>query len=131
MPRPGASSVSLFRVHASHTSPFACRKNAIVVTAMSLSSQSLHPEFGARFVFEREGDAMPPVYRLHAYVAGGQTLAAVVRWTDMGRCVIDPALEDPWAQDEALKLARVLHRDPSKLILSRWRDRAASAGPWM
>lgn len=78
------------------------------------------PDHGARFVFTREGDAAPVIYRVEVLVAGGPTLATSLRWDESDRPVLEPDMAEGWVRDETLKLARVLHKDP-KPRLSRWR----------
>lgn len=82
---------------------------------MTASSQDLHPRSGARFAFDRDGDG----YRVVAYLADGGRSEGVLTWTDAS-ARIDPPLSPAWAHREALKLARVLHRDPKPKLL-RWR----------
>ncbi|PRQ08424.1 hypothetical protein [Enhygromyxa salina] len=92
------------------------------------SSQDLHPSTGARFVFEREPSAAPdsPRYLVTIYLPGTERWSGRLEWVD-GRAKLDPTTEPapdrepwPWALAEALKLARVLHRDP-KPHMVRWR----------
>lgn len=80
------------------------------------SSQELHPASGARFVCEREGEA----YRYEIFAAGGATWRGALRWDAGGQAVAEPAVPDAWAQEELLKLARVLRRN-AQARLSRWR----------
>ena len=92
---------------------------------MSLtSSHDLHPTAGARFVFERTDDGEAPRYRVSVYLPNARALAGALEWTD-GEATLDlsPAGDDDettWARAEALKLARVLKRDP-KPRMTRWR----------
>ena len=89
-----------------------------------VSSRDLHPSAGARFVFDREGDA--PSYRLEVFLPEGRRASAALGWDVDGKAVfaweLAPQEEDAWVRDGAGKLARVLKRDP-KAKLSRWRDR--------
>ncbi|MFV8750017.1 hypothetical protein ACNOYE_05675 [Nannocystaceae bacterium ST9] len=86
------------------------------------SSRDLHPETGARFVFERVGE--PPRYSVQIYLPGGRGWAGELDWVEGQARVQGPeAAGDEalaWALDELIKLARVLHRDP-KPRLVRWR----------
>lgn len=84
------------------------------------SSDDLHPRSGGRFVFTRRETEDPPAYAVEVYLPGGRTLHASLSWTDEGRAELDPPLADAWAHAEALKLARVLRKNP-KDRLSRWR----------
>lgn len=83
---------------------------------MDASSRDLHPRAGARFAFDREGAG----YRVVAYLPEGERSEGVLTWSDTAGAIIDPPLTPAWAHDEALKLARVLHRDPKPKLL-RWR----------
>lgn len=92
------------------------------------SSSDLHPTTGARFVFDRESDSTDVVaYLVTIYLPGTELWSGRLTWID-GRAQLDPdegqATPDrepwPWAFAEALKLARVLHRDPKPHML-RWR----------
>lgn len=86
------------------------------------SSQDLHPKSGARFVFER-GEVEPTRYALTVYLPDDRTLQADLSWTEDGKAELIPrdgAPWEAWTHDEALKLARVLKRDP-KSRLTRWR----------
>lgn len=89
------------------------------------SSQDLHPKHGGRFVLVRtapsEDAGSPPEYDVYVYLAGGDTLRGRLSWIE-SRATLVPPLPDPWAHDEALKLARVL-RQSAKERLSRWRPR--------
>jgi hypothetical protein len=89
----------------------------------NVSSQDLHPRAGARFVFEREGEALR--YQLSIYLPEGRSLAGVLSWGESGVATVDygsaPGADDAWVVDGALKLARVLKRDP-KAKLIRWRE---------
>lgn len=64
------------------------------------------------------GDELP-TYRVEVFLPEQRKLESMLRW-DEGQPRLDPDLSDPWARDEALKLARVLKRTP-KAVLSRWR----------
>jgi hypothetical protein len=80
------------------------------------SSRDLHPDSGARFVFERMGAELR--YHVHVYLPEQRS------WIE-GRARVlgpEPAGDErlEWARAELLKLARVLHRDP-KPRLVRWR----------
>jgi hypothetical protein len=81
------------------------------------------PDFGGRFVFTREGEALPASYRVEVFVAGEPPMTTTLRWDDASRPRLDPPLADEWARDETLKLARVLSKDP-KTRLTRWRGRS-------
>lgn len=84
-----------------------------------VSSQSLHPASGARFVCERE-PGEPLRYQARVYVAGGATVEAALTWNERGQASLAPEPALPWVRDELLKLARVLkHSGQDKL--SRWR----------
>ena len=98
--------------------------NVAAGDAKSASSMPSHtpPDFGGRFVFTREGDGAPAVYRVEVFLSDGPPLATTLRWDDASRPQLDPPLVDEWARDETLKLARVLHKDP-KPRLTRWRGR--------
>lgn len=90
------------------------------------SSKDLHPSAGARFVFERsEGEALR--YRVHVYLPGERSWSGELSWIDEQARVEGPddAADEEltWSRQEALKLARVLHRDP-KPRLVRWRGPA-------
>lgn len=80
------------------------------------SSQELHPVAGARFICEREGEG----YKIAVYAAGGATHHAELRWDAEGQAEVAPALADPWAHAEVLKLARVLKHSQQQR-LTRWR----------
>jgi hypothetical protein len=90
-------------------------------TASSMPSHA-PPDFGGRFVFTRTGDTMPAVYRVEVFLAGLPPVTTMLRWDESSRPQLEPPLADEWAQDETLKLARVLHKDP-KPRLTRWRGR--------
>lgn len=62
-----------------------------------------------------------PEYDVIVYLPEGQRLDSRLRWTE-GLAGLDPALDDPWAEAETLKLARVLRRTPRPSI-TRWRAR--------
>jgi len=87
------------------------------------SSHDLHPTAGARFAFERLEDD-PPRYALTAYLPGARALRAELGWSPDGRAILEPELGgeawDDWTRDEALKLARVLNKDPKRTLV-RWR----------
>lgn len=99
---------------------------------MQPSSQDLHPRTGARFVFEREGqdqaEDTPVRYRVHIYLPGDGRWTGALRWTE-GEATLDAGEQSgavdeadlTRARDEALKLARVLKRDP-KAHMVRWRS---------
>ena len=87
------------------------------------SSRDLHPSTGARFAFDRRSDAADePVYQVRVFLPEGRCWAATLRWLD-GRAELEPTDEGPepddldWVRAEALKLARVLHRDPRQHML--------------
>lgn len=90
------------------------------------SSRDLHPRTGARFVFERD-PGEPPRYAVTIYLPGTRRWFGHLAWTEAG-AELTPAeaadtAEDEtlaWARAEALKLARVLHRDPRQQMV-RWR----------
>lgn len=84
------------------------------------SSQRLHPEHGARYVFEQLDGAATLTYRVAVHVAGGETLEATLSWAGEGeRAQVEPALRAE-IQDEVLRLARALrHRAPPRMV--RWR----------
>ncbi len=88
-----------------------------------VSSQDLHPSAGARFVFERAGATL--TYDLQVYMPQGRTAKGSLRWTEGGLAqlvlVEQPSAADEWIIEGALKLARVLERDP-KAKMSRWRE---------
>lgn len=84
------------------------------------SSQELHPIAGARFICERQDDGAAPVYKVAVYAAGGATHHAELRWDAEGQVQVAPALADPWAQTELIKLARVLKHSHQQR-LTRWR----------
>jgi hypothetical protein len=95
------------------------------------SSKDLHPATGARFVFDRESGSGPALaYVVTIYLPGTERWSGRLTWVD-GRAQLDPeagqATRDgepctswTWAFAEALKLARVLHRDPKQHMV-RWR----------
>jgi hypothetical protein len=86
---------------------------------MAASSQDLHPRSGARFHFDREGEG----YRVVAYLPDGVRLEGVLAWSagaGASGAAIEPPLSPPWVHEEALKLARVLHREPRSKLM-RWR----------
>ncbi|MCA9650704.1 MAG: hypothetical protein H6712_19505 [Myxococcales bacterium] len=82
------------------------------------SSRDLHPTNGGRFVLTRAHEE-PPEYEVVIHLPAGQRLDTRLRWED-GQAVLDPQLDDPWAEAETLKLARVLRRTP-RASLTRWR----------
>jgi hypothetical protein len=86
----------------------------------NVADRDAAPAHGGRFVFTREGETTPVVYRVEVLRAGVPTITTSLRWDDADRPVLEPEIADAWARDETLKLARVLHRDP-KPRLSRWR----------
>jgi hypothetical protein len=98
--------------------------NVATGDAKSASSMPSHapPDFGGRFVFTRESDTTPAVYRVEVFLPGEPPIATTLRWDDASRPRLDPPLTDEWARGETLKLARVLHQDP-KPRLTRWRGR--------
>ncbi len=67
-------------------------------------------------------DAGAVRYRLDVYLPERGHLHTVLGWDASGGASFEPPLADSWAQSEAIKLARVLHRDP-KQRLTRWRGR--------
>lgn len=86
------------------------------------SSRDLHPQTGARFVFDRLASEPEPAYAVTIYLPEAQLWTGTLRWID-GRAALEPADTDGalgWAYEEALKLARVLHRDPRQHMV-RWR----------
>ena len=84
------------------------------------SSQELHPVAGARFICERL-DAPALAYQIVVYAAGGATHHAELRWDAAGHAQLAPLVQDPWAQAELLKLARVLKHSQQQR-LTRWRS---------
>lgn len=92
------------------------------------SSQDLHPSDGARFAFSRTSES-PVRYDFTVYLPGTTSLRGTLDWDDQGGALlteVEPRtwseVGDPWVRDEALKLARVLKRDP-KSSMTRWRGR--------
>lgn len=85
------------------------------------SSDDLHPRHGARFVLSRRGDTEPPAYTVEVFLPARVLLRSVLTWTDTGAAQLEPPLPDEWAHTEALKLARVLRKNPRER-LSRWRS---------
>lgn len=88
------------------------------------SSRDLHPTTGARFAFDRITHAPEPSYDVVIYLPEGRTWQGKLEWI-AGRATLEPVPEPEqgelvWAHAEALKLARVLHRDPRQHML-RWR----------
>ena len=87
---------------------------------MQPSSQDLHPRTGARFVFDKLDEA--PRYAVTVYLPGSDTWSAELAWVE-GQAQLDASPTDPavdWTHAEALKLARVLRRDPKDHMV-RWR----------
>lgn len=90
---------------------------------MRPSSGDLHPETGARFVFDRAGDG----YAVVIYLPDEQRWSGQLSWDD-GVAVLEPDEGQPsptsepfaWAHAEALKLARTLRRTPKQHMV-RWR----------
>jgi hypothetical protein len=86
------------------------------------SSRDLHPDSGARFVFERMGAELR--YHVHVYLPEQRSWSGELDWIEGRARVLGPELAGDerleWARAELLKLARVLHRDP-KPRLVRWR----------
>lgn len=86
------------------------------------SSRDLHPDNGARFVFERAGEELR--YRVDIYLPAQRSWSGELSWIDGHAHVSGPEWAGDeqleWAQAELIKLARVLHRDP-KPRLVRWR----------
>lgn len=105
---------------------------------MEPSSRDLHPQTGARFVFDRDNrtntKTEPPRYRVTIYLPDRVRWSGQLAWVEGSAQLApqaDPEAEaeadpdpDPeqlrWARAEALKLARVLRRDP-KPHMVRWR----------
>lgn len=89
------------------------------------SSRDLHPQTGARFVFDRLASEPEPAFAIVIYLPEARRWTGTLRWLD-GRATLEPSdsvKENPeleWAHAEALKLARVLHRDPKQHMV-RWR----------
>ncbi len=89
------------------------------------SSRDLHPTTGARFAFDRIASEPEPTYDVVIYLPEARRWTGRLCWID-DRATLEPGLDagaDPqlaWAHAEALKLARVLHRDPREHML-RWR----------
>ena len=87
------------------------------------SSRDLHPKTGARFVFDRLESEPEPAYEVTIHLPEGRRWTGTLRWLE-GRASLEPAApadeEIGWAHAEALKLARVLHRDPRPHMV-RWR----------
>jgi len=92
------------------------------------SSRDLHPKTGARFVFDRLSSEAEPVYAVVIHLPAARRWAGTLRWANGHAQLVanadQPALDaddvQRWATAEALKLARVLHRDPKPHML-RWR----------
>lgn len=85
------------------------------------SSRDLHPAHGGRFVLTRVGTDAAVEYEVAIHLPEGRRLDARLRWAE-GQPVLEPALEDAWAQAETLKLARALRRAPRPSLM-RWRGR--------
>jgi len=85
-----------------------------------LSSKDLHPKQGARFVFEREGEA-PLTYRVEVFLPETRRVDTRLSWDDSGTPVVEPAVNDAAVLDQLVKLARVLKRSAAAR-LTRWRD---------
>lgn len=85
------------------------------------SSGDLHPSHGGRFVLTRVGSGEPLEYEVAIHLPHAQRLDTRLRWAD-GQPTLEPALGDPWAEGEILKLARILRRAP-RPSLTRWRGR--------
>lgn len=90
------------------------------------SSLDLHPTQGGRFVFTRR--ALPGAaasglgeYAVQVYLPAARLLTSCLQWDEAGHAALDPPLEDPWAHQEALKLARVLRQSPKDRLI-RWRS---------
>ena len=91
------------------------------------SSRDLHPQTGARFVFDRLASEPELTYTVAIYLPEARRWTGTLRWLD-GRATLEPSAGEPsagdpeleWAHAEALKLARVLHRDPKPHMI-RWR----------
>jgi hypothetical protein len=88
---------------------------------MTVSSDDLHPASGARFVFRRQGDSVPLVYRVNVYLPDAVRQTASLVFAEDGSVAVDPALLPPWVAEEAIKLARVLKRT-GQSTMSRWRS---------
>jgi hypothetical protein len=92
------------------------------------SSQNLHPETGARFSFDQDGDG----YAVVIYLPAGLRWSGRLSWIN-GVATLEaddgqpsPATEPlAWAHAEALKLARTLRRTPKQHML-RWRSSPAA-----
>lgn len=84
------------------------------------SSLDLHPANGGRFILTRQSEE-PPEYSVAIYLPEGVRFDAQLRW-EGSRAVVDPPIDDEWAQAEALKLARAVRRG-AKPELQRWRGR--------
>lgn len=84
------------------------------------SSHDLHPAHGGRFVATRSS-AEPLEYAVAIHLPEGRSLQTRLSW-DGDRAVLEPALDDPWAEAETLKLARVLRRT-ARASVTRWRGR--------
>lgn len=72
----------------------------------------------------KQGDT--PHYRVDIYMPEARHAGGELRWEDSGEARLDladpaPADEDAWVVEGALKLARVLKRDPKARII-RWRE---------
>ena len=84
------------------------------------SSRDLHPTSGGRFVAHRSR-IDPLEYAVSVYLPEGRRLDTQLCWRE-GQAVLDPGLDDEWAEAETLKLARVLRRT-SRASVTRWRAR--------
>ncbi len=86
------------------------------------SSRDLHPTTGARFAFDRLAEPEPR-YEVTIYLPEARRWQGTLAWR-AGCAELEPEPGDDeqlrWAHAEALKLARVLHRDPKPHML-RWR----------
>lgn len=69
----------------------------------------------------RVGSDEPLVYTVAIHLPEGRRIDTRLAWEE-GQPRLDPALDDPWAESETLKLARVLRRAP-RPSLTRWRGR--------
>ena len=91
---------------------------------MRPSSQDLHPQTGARFVFDRQDDgAEDPRYAVAVYLPEQRGWSGQLSWLEgSATLVADEHEPEPqaWVRDEALKLARVLRRTPKQHMV-RWR----------
>jgi hypothetical protein len=70
-------------------------------------------------VFLRAESDRGPAYDVEIWLP--QTVHhARLAWDAAGRAELAPPCPDAWAQEEAVKLARVLHREPAARMV-RWR----------